>query len=72
LDRIENLTLYDEAKDGLVKITGKNHQFLGVNNAIDALEQIKANQGRPGVSFMFADSPPSHSPPHPAVRTEAG
>jgi len=33
IDLIENFTLFDEARGGLVKITGKNHQFLGVNNA---------------------------------------
>jgi len=49
LDLVENFSLFDESKGGLVKVTAKNHQFLGVNNAVAALHKIKANQGRLGV-----------------------
>jgi type I restriction enzyme, R subunit len=61
LDLIENFMLFDETKGGLVKITGKNHQFLGVNNAVDALEQIKRNQGRLGVFWHTQGSGKSFS-----------
>ncbi len=49
LDLVENFTLFMEAQGGLVKIIAKNHQFLGVNNAIQALQQTRYNQGKLGV-----------------------
>ena len=49
LDLVENFTLFNEAKGELMKLVAKNHQFLGVNNAIAAVEQIKENQGKLGV-----------------------
>jgi type I restriction enzyme R subunit len=48
LDLVENFTLFSEEKGGL-KLLAKNHQFLGVNNTIEALKQIKSRQGRLGV-----------------------
>ena len=36
LDYVENFTVFEEGKGGLIKKTAKNHQFLGVNNAIAA------------------------------------
>ncbi len=39
LDLIENFTLFVEASDGVTKIIAQNHQFLGVNNAIEALRR---------------------------------
>ncbi len=41
LDLVENFTLFDERKGELTKLVAKNHQFLGVNNAIAAVEHIK-------------------------------
>ncbi len=61
LDLVENFTLFEESKGGLVKITGKNHQYLGVNNAMDALEQVKQNQGRLGVFWHTQGSGKSFS-----------
>lgn len=49
LDVLENYVLYHEAKGGLQKIVAKNHQYLGVENAIAAVRQIRENQGRLGV-----------------------
>jgi type I restriction enzyme R subunit len=49
LDLVENFTVFDESKGSLVKVTAKNHQFLGVNNAVAGLHKIKSNQGRLGV-----------------------
>ena len=49
LDIIENFTLFMEAKDGLMKLTAKNHQYLGVNSAIEALGTKESNQGKLGV-----------------------
>lgn len=61
LDQTENFTVYDESKGGLVKITAKNHQYLGVNNSVEALHQIKQNQGRLGVFWHTQGSGKSFS-----------
>src|SRR5690606_613104 len=49
LDLVENFVLYQETKGGAIKIVGKNHQYLGVNNALQSVRQIQDNQGRLGV-----------------------
>lgn len=49
LDLIENFTVFQELKGATVKILGKNHQYLGVNRAIDAVHDIKHREGRLGV-----------------------
>ena len=49
LDIIENFTLFMEVQGGLIKIFSKNHQYLGVNNTIEALRHIESNQGKLGV-----------------------
>lgn len=49
LDLIENFVLFDEARDGLIKIIGKYHQVLGVNRAIEAVRSVADNEGRLGV-----------------------
>ncbi len=49
LDIIENFTLFTEGQGAFVKILAKNHQYLGVNNAIEGLTHIKSNQGKLGV-----------------------
>jgi len=49
LDLVENFVLYKEARGGLIKILAKNHQYLGVNNALEALRRIGESQGRLGV-----------------------
>lgn len=61
IDLIENFTLFDESKGGVAKVTAKNHQFLGVNNAVDALSAIKENQGRLGVFWHTQGSGKSFS-----------
>ena len=49
LDIVENFIAFEETKDGLVKKVAQNHQYLGVNKAIKAVQEIKANKGRLGV-----------------------
>ncbi len=49
LDVVENFILFMEVQGGLIKILAKNHQYLGVNNTIDALARIDANHGKLGV-----------------------
>lgn len=49
LDLIENFVLFDESREGLIKIIGKYHQVLGVNRAIEAVQRVASNDGRLGV-----------------------
>jgi type I restriction enzyme R subunit len=49
LDLVENFILFKEVKGGLAKMFTKNHQYLGVNNVIKALKDIKSRKGRLGV-----------------------
>ena len=61
LDIVENFLLYQEVRGGLIKIVAKNHQYLGVENAIEAVRQIKDNQGRLGVFWHTQGSGKSFS-----------
>ncbi len=62
LDLVENFTLFSEHKAGLVKIIGQNHQFLGVNSAIDSmLAARKSGHGRGGVFWQTQGSGKSFS-----------
>lgn len=61
LDLVENFTLFDEAKGGLVKLVAKNHQYLGVNNAVGAARSLGDNQGRLGVFWHTQGSGKSYS-----------
>ncbi|MFH0731588.1 MAG: type I restriction endonuclease subunit R [Candidatus Omnitrophota bacterium] len=49
LDLIENYVVFKEEKKGPIKVFAKNHQYLGVENAIRAFHSMKENQGRLGV-----------------------
>jgi type I restriction enzyme R subunit len=49
LDIVENFVLFMEVRGGLIKVVAKNHQYLGVGNAMEALREIKSRQGRLGV-----------------------
>lgn len=49
LDLVENFTLFQEVSGGLIKLTAKNHQYLGVNNALEALADVRSRDGRLGV-----------------------
>lgn len=57
LDMIENFVLYR----GSQKIVGRMHQYFGVNNAIDALEYTRQNEGRLGVFWHTTGSGKSFS-----------
>lgn len=61
IDLIENFVLFQDASGGVNKIVGKNHQYLGVNNAVQALHEIKENQGRLGVFWHTQGSGKSFS-----------
>lgn len=61
LDLVENFALFWERTGGLAKIVAKNHQYLGVNNALHAVQQVKENQGRLGVFWHTQGSGKSFS-----------
>ena len=61
LDLVENFTLFQEVPGGLIKILAKNHQVLGVNNALRSLRDIEGNQGRLGVFWHTQGSGKSFS-----------
>lgn len=58
LDIVENFILY---KDGSTKIIPKNHQYLGVNNALGAVQDIKSRDGKLGVFWHTQGSGKSFS-----------
>ena len=58
IDYFENFVLYHRNK---VKIIAKNHQFLGVNNAIVALQNKEGNKGKLGVFWHTQGSGKSYS-----------
>ena len=49
LDLVENFVAFTERPGGLVKTFAKNHQFLGVNNSLEALRGLAQREGRLGV-----------------------
>jgi type I restriction enzyme, R subunit len=49
IDIVENFTVFEEARGGLVKKLAKNHQYLGVNKAIVEVGDLGGNEGRLGV-----------------------
>jgi len=62
LDMVENYTLFSEHKQGLTKIVAQNHQYLGVNNAIEAMLAARdEGHGRGGVFWQTQGSGKSFS-----------
>jgi type I restriction enzyme R subunit len=62
LDLIENFTLFSEHKQGQIKVVSQNHQFLGVNNALAAMQAARqAGHGRGGVFWQTQGSGKSFS-----------
>lgn len=61
MDIVENFTLFSSTGGALVKLIAKNHQYLGVNNAIEAVKKIRENKGRLGVFWHTQGSGKSYS-----------
>ncbi|MBE9565741.1 MAG: type I restriction endonuclease subunit R, partial [Proteobacteria bacterium] len=64
LDIVENFILYHEERGGLIKIVAKNHQYLGVEGAIEALRQIRdgiPSLSRGGIPSLSRSDTPSPS-----------
>ncbi len=61
LDLVENFTIFSTLKGNLTKIVARNHQFLGVNNAMLAVEDRQQLEGRLGVFWHTQGSGKSFS-----------
>lgn len=61
IDLLENFILFDDGGERLVKIVARNHQFLGVNRAIEAVQERKARDGKLGVFWHTQGSGKSYS-----------
>lgn len=61
LDLFENFILYDHSGGRTAKILARNHQFLGVNEAVKAYEARKLNDGKLGVFWHTQGSGKSYS-----------
>ncbi len=46
LDMVENFTLFEEARGGLIKKVAKNHQYLGVNKALAQMLRLRGSEDR--------------------------
>ena len=53
LDIVENFIAFTEQPRGLIKLFARNHQYLGVNNAIDRLLDIRTRPDGPGRLGVF-------------------
>ena len=61
IDLVENFILFDESAGEPKKIIARNHQFLGVNRAIQSVRERKARQGKLGVFWHTQGSGKSYS-----------
>ena len=61
LDLYENFILFDHSDGKTVKILARNHQFLGVNEAVQAYADRKLREGKLGVFWHTQGSGKSYS-----------
>lgn len=61
LDLFENFILYDHSSGSVAKILARNHQYLGVNEAVKAYAARKLNNGKLGVFWHTQGSGKSYS-----------
>ncbi|MDH0611949.1 MULTISPECIES: type I restriction endonuclease subunit R [unclassified Agrobacterium] len=61
MDLFENFILFADTANGPVKILAKNHQFLGVNRAVEAVANRHALKGKLGVFWHTQGSGKSFS-----------
>lgn len=61
LDLLENFILFDHSDGHTMKILARNHQYLGVNEAVKAYESRKLNDGKLGVFWHTQGSGKSYS-----------
>ena len=61
IDLVENFILFDESSGEPKKILARNHQFLGVNLAIEAVHERKERKGKLGVFWHTQGAGKSYS-----------
>ncbi|MBD5253077.1 MAG: type I restriction endonuclease subunit R [Barnesiella sp.] len=61
LDLLENFIIYDHSEGRTTKILSRNHQYLGVNRAIEAYRDRKFKDGKLGVFWHTQGSGKSYS-----------
>ena len=61
LDLVENFILFDDSAGETRKILARNHQFLGVNRAVEAVRDRRAREGRLGVFWHTQGAGKSYS-----------
>lgn len=61
LDLLENFIVFDHSQGKITKILARNHQYLGVNEAVKAYEARKLSDGKLGVFWHTQGSGKSYS-----------
>lgn len=61
IDMVENFILYDQSSGKIIKIVARNHQYLGVNLALEAVKDRKNRAGKLGVFWHTQGSGKSYS-----------
>ena len=61
LDLVENFILFDDSSGETRKILARNHQFLGVNRAVEAVRDRESREGRLGVFWHTQGAGKSYS-----------
>jgi len=61
MDLLENFILFDDSTGEIKKILARNHQFLGVNRAIQAVKERKNRKGKLGVFWHTQGAGKSYS-----------
>ncbi len=61
MDLVENFILFDDSSGETRKILARNHQFLGVNRAVQAVGDREKRQGRLGVFWHTQGAGKSYS-----------
>ncbi|MCO6045920.1 type I restriction endonuclease subunit R [Aeoliella sp. ICT_H6.2] len=61
IDYVENFIMFDTSAGRTIKIIARNHQFLGVNRAVQSVRDRKALDGKLGVFWHTQGSGKSYS-----------
>ena len=61
MDLLENFIVFDDSSGQTAKIIARNHQFLGVNRALEAVKGRESRQGRLGVFWHTQGAGKSYS-----------
>lgn len=61
MDILENFIVFDDSSGATIKILARNHQFLGVNQAIEAVIQRRERDGKLGVFWHTQGAGKSYS-----------